>query len=57
MPEIKIKTEMVMSSWTDFEHLIWRIVNTTKPEKAGGSGWYADNGISDKIKELWELIK
>jgi len=57
MPEIKIDPKKIMSDYSRFEHLIWRIVYATKPEKANSIEWYVDGGLSDKIKELWELIK
>ena len=57
MPEITIDPQKIMQARILFDHLIWQIVDATKPEKTEWREWYADNGISDKIKELWELIK
>ena len=57
MPKITIDTQQVITTRFNFDQLIWRIVNETKPEKTTLSEWYAKGGISDKIEELWELIK
>jgi len=57
MPEISFDPQKIIQSRFSFDQLIWRILNATKPEKTDSSEWYANNGISDKIQELWELIK
>ena len=57
MPEIIIDPKEAMATHFNFDHLIWQIVKTTKPEKTNSIEWYSNNSISDKIKELWELIK
>jgi len=57
MPKITVDPKEVMATHIYFDHLIWQIVDATKPEKTQSREWYADNGISDKIRELWELIK
>ena len=57
MPGIKIDPKGIMSQWELFDHLIWRLVIATNPKRTEGSVWYARDGIHDKIRELWELIK
>ena len=57
MPEITIDPQKIMQARILFDQLIWQIVDATKPEKTQSREWYAHNGISDKINELWELIK
>jgi len=57
MSEICFEPKSIMRSRFYFDHLIWQIVQTTNPEKTNSIEWYADNGISVKIKELFELIK
>ena len=57
MPEITIDPQKIMQARILFDQLIWQIVDATKPEKTQSREWYADNGISDKIMELWELIE
>ena len=57
MPEITIDPQKIMQVRILFDHLIWQIIHKAKPEKLVLSNWYAEDGVSDKIMELWELIK
>ena len=56
MPEISFDPQKIKQSNSLFHDLIWQIFRGINPEKAYSTKWYADNGISDKIQELWELI-
>ena len=56
MPKIEINPKEIMTNIYHLDHLIWQIIHKANPEKAFPT-WYADGGIHDKIKELWELIK
>ena len=56
MPKITIDPKEAMATRFNFDHLIWQIIHNANPEKVIPN-WYAPNGISDKINELWELIK
>ena len=56
MPEITIDASQVMATIYNFDHLIWKIIHKANPEKVMPD-WYAEDGVSDKINELWELIK
>lgn len=57
MPKITIDTQQVITTRFNFDHLIWQIIYQNNPEKLVLGNWYAKGGISDKIEELWELIK
>jgi len=57
MPKITIDPKEAMATRYNFDHLIWQIIHKAKPEKLVLSNWYAEDGVSDKIMELWELIK
>ena len=57
MPKITIDPKEAMATRYNFDHLIWQIIHKAKPEKLVLSNWYAEDGVSDKIQELWELIK
>ena len=52
-----INPKQAMETKFNFDHLIWKIIHAANPEKTVTSEWYAEGGISDKINELWELIK
>ena len=56
MPKFTIDPKEAMATHFNFDHLIWQIIHKANPKKVVTSEWYADNGIFDKIKELWELI-
>lgn len=56
MPEISFDPYKIIQA-TDLLDLIWQIVKEINPEIAYSGRWYADDGIFDKIQELWEVIK
>ena len=57
MAKITIDPTEIMSDPVLFSHIIWMLLYFTNREKTSPQIWYANGGISAKIKELWELIK
>ena len=57
MPEISFDPQKIKQSEFLFADFIWQIVKEINPEIAYSGRWYAEDGVSDKINELWELIE